>query len=187
MKASELVLAVMQDVQAIAKKDRNTAQGFNFRGIDAVLNHVGPALRKHQGYITTNVLEHEYSVAQTSKGGTLNVCRIRVQFNLYGTEGEPVTSIVLGEAMDSGDKATAKAMSVALRTYLLQLLALPTDEPDPDSFSYEAAPKDWLAEAQQALSVDAVRQIYVAAKADRAPKEVLEQISEFGKVLNATE
>jgi hypothetical protein len=44
---------------------------------------------------------------------------------------------VLGEAMDSGDKAVAKAMSVAFRIALLQALALPTDEPDPDSYSYE--------------------------------------------------
>jgi hypothetical protein len=43
--------------------------------------------------------------------------------------------------MDSGDKATAKAMSVAMRTALLQALCLPTDEPDPDATSYERAPR----------------------------------------------
>jgi hypothetical protein len=39
--------------------------------------------------------------------------------------------------MDSGDKAIAKAMSVAFRTALLQTLALPTDEADPDTSSYQ--------------------------------------------------
>ena len=44
---------------------------------------------------------------------------------------------VAAEAWDSGDKAAPKAMSVAFRTALLQALALPTDDPDPDSQSYE--------------------------------------------------
>jgi hypothetical protein len=46
--------------------------------------------------------------------------------------------------MDAGDKATAKAMSVAFRTALLQSLSLPTDDVDPDAHSYErssAAPE----------------------------------------------
>ncbi len=43
--------------------------------------------------------------------------------------------------MDGGDKATAKAMSVAFRIALLQALALPTSEPDPDSSSYERSPR----------------------------------------------
>ena len=38
--------------------------------------------------------------------------------------------------MDSGDKATAKAMSVAFRTALLQVFFLPTDEKDPDEDSF---------------------------------------------------
>jgi hypothetical protein len=37
---------VMKEVGAVAKKDRNNAQGFNFRGIDAVVNAVSPATSK---------------------------------------------------------------------------------------------------------------------------------------------
>ena len=65
--------------------------------------------------------------------------------------------VVIGEAGDSGDKATPKAMSVALRTALLQTLMLPTDEPDPDSFTYgaddgrPAAPEGPSQELVQAL------------------------------------
>ena len=43
--------------------------------------------------------------------------------------------------MDAGDKATAKAMSVAFRTALLQSLCLPTDDIDPDAQSYERSEK----------------------------------------------
>jgi len=70
----------------------------------------------------------------------------------YGPEGDQLSSVAAGEAFDSGDKATAKAHSVAFRTALLQTLCLPTDEPDPDSKTYERseAPDPALHEANEA-------------------------------------
>jgi len=137
MKSQDVVLAVMAEVQGVAKKDKNTTQNFSFRGIDAVLNAVGPAFRKHGGFVTQNIMNVDYSTMLSNKGSSLNVVRAIVRFNIFGSEGEPVTGDVAAEAFDSGDKATAKMMSVALRTFLLQVLLLPTDEPDPDSQSYE--------------------------------------------------
>jgi hypothetical protein len=137
MKSQDLVLAVMAEVQGIAKKEKNAAQNFNFRGIDAVMNAVGPALRKHGGYLTQSIISVDYSTMASKNGGSLNIVRGIVQFNIFGSEGEPVTGDVAAESFDSGDKATAKMMSVALRTFLLQALALPTDEPDPDLAIYE--------------------------------------------------
>jgi hypothetical protein len=137
MKSQDVVLAVMAEVQGVAKKEKNTAQNFNFRGIDAVMNAVGPALRKHGGYLTQSIISVDYSTMASKNGGSLNIVRGIVQFNIFGSEGEPVTGDVAAESFDSGDKATAKMMSVALRTFLLQALALPTDEPDPDLAIYE--------------------------------------------------
>jgi hypothetical protein len=137
MKSQDVVLAVMAEVQGVAKKEKNTAQGFSFRGIDAVMNAVGPALRKHGGYLTQSIISVDYSTMASKNGGLLNVVRGIVQFNIFGSEGEPVTGDVAAEAFDSGDKSTSKMMSIALRTFLLQALALPTDEPDPDLAVYE--------------------------------------------------
>jgi hypothetical protein len=137
MKSQDLVLAVMAEVQGIAKKEKNAAQNFNFRGIDAVMNAVGPALRKHGGYLTQSIISVDYSTMASKNGGSLNIVRGVIRFNIFGSEGEPVTGDVAAESFDSGDKATAKMMSVALRTFLLQALALPTDEPDPDLAIYE--------------------------------------------------
>jgi hypothetical protein len=139
MKAQEVVLAVMAEVQGLAKKDKNIAQNFSFRGIDAVLNAIGPAFRKHGGYLTQSVLSADYSTMLAKNGSTLNVVRGIIQFNVFGTEGEPVTGDVAAESFDSGDKATAKMMSVALRTFFLQVLLLPTEEPDADLDTYELA------------------------------------------------
>jgi len=180
--AREVILAVMESVQGVAKRDRNSAQGFNFRGIDAVVNKVGPALRSAGGFILPEIKEANHSTALTAKGSTVNVVHLTVQFGIYGLDGDPIVGSVSAEAFDSGDKATAKAMSVALRTFLLQVLALPTDEPDPDSFSYEAT-RDWAGEAEQlalTYAVDDLRKLYSQAVAARVPGEILERIKAYG-------
>lgn len=135
--AQEVILAVMQEVNAVAKKERNASQGFSFRGIDAVVNAVGPAFRRAGGFIIPRVLKTEQSILPTKTGGSMNVIRLEVEFQIHGSAGDPIIGVVAAESFDSGDKATAKAMSVALRTFLLQALLLPTDEPDADSQSYE--------------------------------------------------
>jgi len=135
------LIAVMQDVQSVAKTERNQQQGFNFRGIDAVINAVGPAFRKHGVFVLPSVRESEYGQVTIGKNATqMGHVRLLVEFTFTGLDGDTVSCTVACEAMDSGDKATAKAMSVGLRTALLQVLALPTDEPDPDASSYERAP-----------------------------------------------
>jgi ERF superfamily len=136
--------AVMADVDHVAKRDRNTAQNFNFRGIDAVVNAVGPALRKHKVIVVPRVIHADYSLVQTTTGKPSTACRVRVAYVFIGPAGDSIETTVLGEAWDSGDKATPKAMSVAYRTALLQSLSLPTDEPDPDSQTYERAPQESL-------------------------------------------
>lgn len=128
---------VMRDVQGVAKRDRNQAQGFNFRGIDAVMNAVGPALRTHGVVVLPQIRTYDYSTVEVGKNRTpMGHARVTVAYSFYGPEGDYITAISAGEAMDSGDKATAKAMSVAFRTALLQALCLPTDEPDPDHDVY---------------------------------------------------
>lgn len=188
-KAAEIILAVMHDVQAVGKTGRNTNQNYNFRGIDAVVNAVGPALRQHGGFIIPEVLEKSTEVLGTKAGGATNNVRLTVRFSIQGTEGEPVSGVVAAEAMDTGDKATAKAMSVALRTFLLQLLCLPTDEPDPDTYSYELAQsaprqaRDWAAEIAGLKDAAAARQLYNEARTHRAPAAVVDEIVAVGKTL----
>jgi len=134
----ESMAKVMVSVSSVAKKDKNTSQGFNFRGIDAVLNAVAPALREHGVIVMPKVKWHEYKTVEVGQKRTqMAHVIISVTYTFTGVAGDSIECEVLGEAMDSGDKAVAKAMSVAFRIALLQALALPTDEPDPDSYSYE--------------------------------------------------
>lgn len=134
----QALAAVMNDVQAVKKEGYNEGQRYHFRGIDAVVNAVGPALRTHGVVVTPRVESIEYATLEVGAGekrrGIAHV-RVVVAYTFHGPEGDTLVCSAPGEAMDSGDKATPKAMSVAYRTALLQALCLPTDDPDPDAFS----------------------------------------------------
>ena len=137
----EALAAVMDDVSAVKKGERNSSQGYSFRGIDAVLNAVGPALRKHKVVVSPRVDSIEYTTVEVgSKRTLMGHVRVLVTYTFFGPAGDSLPAQAPGESMDAGDKATPKAMSVAYRTALLQALALPTDEPDADSHTYERAP-----------------------------------------------
>lgn len=137
----ELLAKVMDDVGAVRKSEKNQQQNFNFRGIDAVVNAVSPALRKHGVVVTPEVQSIEYNTVEVGKNRTMmGHARVTVTYKFYAPDGSYLPATVCAESMDSGDKATAKAMSVAFRTCLLQTLALPTDEQDPDHDVYERAP-----------------------------------------------
>lgn len=130
---------VMDEVRSIGKESRNAQQGFNFRGIDAVMDAVGPVLRKHGVTVVPIAIEHEAERYETAKGGKMVNRIAKVQFTVFGPRGDHFGGVTYGEAADSGDKAMTKAESVALRTFLLQALMIPTGDPDPDAESHERA------------------------------------------------
>ena len=135
----EAVANVMRDVIAVRKDERNDHFRFNFRGIDAVMNTVGPVLRQHGVIVVPADMHATYAPMQTAKGGAAMNVQVRNTYRFYGPSGDYFDTVATGESIDNGDKGTAKANSVAFRTCLLQALCLPTDEPDPDSFSPERA------------------------------------------------
>jgi hypothetical protein len=126
--ARAVIAAVMQEVQAVAKNDRNEAQRFNFRGIDAVVNKVGPALRNAGGFIVPDVISTTHDTMPAKNGGSMSVVRLTVQFSVYGAEGDPIIGTVAAEAFDSGDKATNKATSASAKYALIYTLSIPTED-----------------------------------------------------------
>lgn len=126
---------VMGEVQFIAKA-RRTEQGtkYNYRGIDDVMNAVGPAIRKHGVVVIPSKVTPTFTTITTTKGSAMNYCRAVVEFTVIGPRGDvlPVTGEALGEAFDSGDKSGTKASSVAMRTFYTQALAIPTNRPQLD-------------------------------------------------------
>jgi hypothetical protein len=140
MEIVKKLTAVMEEVGGVAKREKNQAQGFNFRGIDSVVNAVSPALRKHGVIVIPTILSCDYDTVLIGKNQTaMGHVRVTVAYTFTAGDGSSIVATVAAESMDSGDKATAKAMSVAFRTALLQALCLPTDDIDPDAQSYERA------------------------------------------------
>ena len=182
---AQAMSAIMKEVGAIAKKDKNTSQGFNFRGIDSVVNAVSPALQKYGVIVVPSVEDYEYATVEIGRNRTaMGHVKVKVTYTFIGANGDSIKATVVGEAMDAGDKATAKAMSVAFRTALLQALSLPTDEPDPDSSSYERssakdvlAPNALLTMITQATTIDSLAEIgqYITTNKDSYNPELLEQ------------
>lgn len=137
------ICGVMEDVGAVGKDDYNKTQGFKYRGIDAVMNALNPAMIKHKIFCAPEVLEQNREERRTAKGGSLlySICRIRYRF--FTTDGSYIDTIVVGEGMDSGDKATNKAMAVAFKYACFQLFCIPTENlmDDPDAQTPEASVK----------------------------------------------
>lgn len=134
----EAITAVKDEVGAVGKDGRNKQQGYNFRGVDAVVNAISRALITHGVVVAPVATSPHHGVIEAGQNRTpMSHCTVTVTYRFHGPAGDHIDVMVPGEAMDSGDKATPKAMSVAYRTALLQTLTLPTDEPDPDSHSYE--------------------------------------------------
>lgn len=132
---------VMADVGAVGKNQKNQQQGFMFRGIDAVMNAINPALIKHKVFVVPEILEQSREERQTAKGGNLIYSICKVKYTFFTTDGSSISATVIGEGMDSGDKATNKAMSIAFKYACFQVLCIPTEEmKDPDADSHEVAP-----------------------------------------------
>jgi hypothetical protein len=128
------MIDVMRDMEAIGKDRRNTQQGYNFRGIDDVYNLVQPILAKHGVVMSATILADSHE-ERPSKGGGLLIYRIlKIRYSFIASDGSFVSTEVIGEGMDSGDKATNKAMSVAQKYALLQTFLIPTEDPkDPEN------------------------------------------------------
>lgn len=133
---------VMEDIGVIGKDSQNEKHKFWYRGIDAVMNALQPVLIKHNIFIVPDVLEHTREERTSSSGGNLIYSVIKMKYSFIAADGSRVCATVIGEGMDSGDKASNKAMSVAFKYACFQVFCIPTEEmKDPDADSPEPSVK----------------------------------------------
>lgn len=130
------ILGVMGEIGAVGKdKNFKSSQGsYKYRGIDDVMNALHPAMVKHKVFVVPVILEQtrENRVTKNGTAMVVSICRIRYEF--YAEDGSCVSAIVIGEGMDTGDKATNKAMSIAFKYACFQVFCIPTEEMcDPDA------------------------------------------------------
>ncbi len=150
----QAINAVQAELAAlgITKTRQNTQQGYKFRGIDDVYNTLAPILAKHKLLIIPNVLTREMLERISKKGDPLFNVVVYAKFTFISAEdGSSVEAATYGEAMDTADKATNKAMSAAYKYVCLQAFSIPTEgDNDADATTHEVAPRKKAPAAVQA-------------------------------------
>lgn len=140
-KIYQAINSIMKEIGAIGKNQKNQQQNFMFRGIDAVMNAISPALIKYKVFVVPEVLEQTREERQTKTGSNLIYSVCKMKYTFYAEDGSFVEAVVVGEGMDSGDKATNKAMSIAFKYACFQVFCIPTEEmKDPDEECHEVEP-----------------------------------------------
>jgi len=165
MQVYKAINAVQADLaKSGITKDRTNTQGsgYKFRGIDDVYNTIAPLLSKHGLCILPRVLSRQCDERQSKSGGALFYITVEVEFDFVAAEdGSKHTVKTFGEAMDSGDKATNKAMSAAYKYAAFQAFSIPTEgDNDADGHTHDVAARaeqraSWLADQQAAIDTAA--------------------------------
>lgn len=134
---------VMARVGVVGKTRKNPQQGYQFRGIDDVMAHCQDVMAAEGVICIPSVATIERETLATKSGGSMASVRLLVDHTFFAKDGSHVCARTLGEAMDSGDKASNKAMSAALKYALTEALMIPTYEADRDTEeqSPELAPR----------------------------------------------
>lgn len=150
----------------ISKGRKNQQQGYAFRGIDDVYFAVAPLFAEQGIVVLPHYTERTCVERTTTKGGLLFYVTLKGTFELVdASDGSSVSCDLYGEAMDSADKATNKAMSAAYKYMCIQTFCIPTegdndadatthsvaakqplDESIPETFLPRSNPDDWMTE-----------------------------------------
>jgi hypothetical protein len=118
----------------IQKDKKNAQQGYQFRGIDDVCNALAPLLAKHKLCIIPVVIGRTMVERQTKTGGSIFCVIVECEFHFVSAvDGSKHIAKTFGEAMDSADKATNKAMSAAYKYLTLQTFCIPVEGQDADA------------------------------------------------------
>lgn len=124
---------VMKEIGFVGKDQKNQAQGFKFRGIDQFVNSLYPALTKHGVFMTPRATSYTQEIKDVVRGsgkqGVDKHVSIMMEYDFFAEDGSKVTiGPVPAEGLDSGDKATNKALSAALKYALIQTFSIPTED-----------------------------------------------------------
>lgn len=133
------MIEIMRAVEAIKKEKVNKqGEGFKYRGIDDVMNSLHQAFADAGVFITTEVLERTEKERQSRSGSALFYITSKIRFTFHAEDGSSISSTVCGTAMDSGDKADNKCLSIGLKYALLQAFLIPTEDmAEPDAQTHE--------------------------------------------------
>jgi hypothetical protein len=161
----EALAAAALEVDHVGKHVQNADQGYMARGIDHVLDAVHGPLARAGVVMTFEVLDRDVTERMTKSRNVIYHVVLRIAYTFHGPDGSSITVTAYGEALDSTDKATGKAMSAALKVVLIQVLTIPVNGEDADERTHDLAPTDdeprvpdeWVAELVDRMAAIAER------------------------------
>ena len=195
-KVYEAISKVMLSIskEGISKSRVNEGQGYKFRGIDDVYNAMAPILAEHKLCVLPKVTDRQVTERINKHGTALFYVTVHMDFTLVsGEDGSSHVISTIGEAMDSGDKATNKAMSAAYKYALMQAFCIPTEgDNDSENQTHEVQPKQnkqtaekYINDVKNAKSMDDLKQLFTAAykalKTDSDAIKLLDEAKEARK------
>lgn len=155
--------------EGIGKTRNNTQQGYKFRGVDEVMNAFAPILASEGLYLRPRFSEREVAERVSAKGGALFCVTLKAEFDFSNESGETVTvGPFYGEAMDSADKATNKAMAVAFKYAMFQTFCVPLEAVtggDADAQTHELLSAEEARRIQCQDMMEAYKESVVAIRA----------------------
>ena len=193
MDVYKAITAVAGELAAkgIGKPRQNVSQGLKFRGIDDVMNSLSPLLAKHNLVMLPRVLTRQVVERVNGKGTVLFYVSVEVEYDLVSAvDGSKHVVRVFGESMDSGDKATNKAMSAAFKYAAYQTFCIPIEgSPDAEADQHEvqALPdgfRDWLDDMKIVAEQGGTTALMTAWKASKTEFKSLAQSSFAGEWTN---
>lgn len=142
MEITKSLCAILTEIRCIEKTKENEQQGFKFRGIDDLMNCLHPLFAKYSVFPVPEVLESNREERVTSNGKALISSVLKVKYHFTSLDGSEICATVIGEGMDTGDKASNKALAAAFKYACFQVFCIPTEEVtkiDPDNFTPDAS------------------------------------------------
>lgn len=127
-------VAVELSKHGIAKTHLNEADDYTYRSIDDVLDRLAPLLAEHRLCVLPKVRKRTMIERQDEAQHLLFHVSLKVAFMLTSVDdGSSHVVTAYGEALDASDKATAKAMSAAYKSAMIQTFCIPVSgAEDPD-------------------------------------------------------
>lgn len=146
---------VMGLVHRVAKNGRNEFHKYDYATESDIAEAVRDGMAERHLMLVPNVKKTKWREVP-GKNGPQQICTLYVRFSVHdGDTGEVMEFNALGEGQDSGDKATYKAMTGAVKYALLKLFLIPTGD-DPEN--EQPAPRAAKQKAQPAPEIPAEQQ-----------------------------
>lgn len=188
-KIYKAIPAIMSEIGYIGKDKKNAAQNFMFRGIDQVMNTMKPLLAKHGVFAVPEVVDSHREERTTRNGGITIYTLHTVKYHFVADDGSEVVATVIGEAMDSADKSSNKAMAVAFKYACFQVFCIPTEEmlkADADNYMPDETVNKILADVAKAESTDELNMLFGSLTEDERKRYKSRFTQRKEEIINGT-